>query len=152
MTENDKEIADTIRTIQADVKARLDDAFKNPLKKEWQGSDPTAGFNDKEVFSDDNWNDGRISLFRTFFASAWGGGGISNQLVFIGDLEIVHEWHEDQNYVFIHNCRTNDLYHMTWYKSRGRTELILCNGHKITLGEFKALLVEMLKPQRCFEE
>jgi hypothetical protein len=68
--------------------------------------------------------------------------------VIIGDLEIAHRWEDDQNYVFMRNTKNNALYYMTWYKSRGRTDLILRNGEKITLPEFRELLEEMLKPLR----
>lgn len=131
--------------IQQGVRERFDEAFEEPLKKDWEGADPVTGFDEKGVFSEDNWNDARINLFRAFFAG-WFHDGISNQIVFIGDLEIAHFWHEDQNYVFIRNTKTNDVYYATWYKSRGRTDLILRNGQKITCPQFKQLLREMLKP------
>lgn len=128
------------------VKEEMDNAFKNPTEiPEGVKSDPiNIAFDENDDFTDDNWNDRRISLFRHFF-SGWFHDGISFEIVFIGDLEISHQWDEDQNYVFIRNTRTNDLYYATWYKSRGRTDLILHNGKKISLSSFKNLLLEMLE-------
>jgi len=136
-----------IKEIQEYVKKHFDQSFKEPLKKEWIGSNPVSAFDEKGLFTEKNWNDARVNLFRAFF-SGFFHPGIHNQIVFIGDLEVAHFWCDDQNYVFIRNTQTNDLYYATWYKSRGRTDLILHNGRKITLTEFKKLLLEMLKPVR----
>jgi len=139
-------IEEIIKEIQADVGARLNHAFDSPLEKNWKGSDPFPAFDADGNFLEDNWTDARIGLFREFFASMFAPAAISNQIVTIGDLEIAHEWEDDQNYVFIHNTKTSDLYYVTWYKSRGRTDRILHNGKKITLPEFRKLIEEMLKP------
>jgi hypothetical protein len=134
-----------IKKIQREVRKDFGAAFTAPLEKKWSGADPVSGFDEKGTFSENNWNDARINLFRMFF-SGWFHRGISDDIVFIGDLEVMHKWFEDYNYVFIRNIKTNDLYYATWYKSRGRTDLILHNGQKITLDAFKNLLTEMLKP------
>lgn len=134
-----------IGQIQRHVRKNLDAAFRVPFEKNWQGADPVSGFGEKGTFSEDNWNDARINLLRAFF-SGWFHEGIANDIVFIGNLEVVHQWFEDQNYVFIRNLETNDLFYASWYKSRGRTDLILHNGQKITLPAFKDLLTELLEP------
>ena len=147
----DKETREAFETHQRYVKDFIEAAFEDPLNKAWQGADPVSGFKENgagsRLFSEENWNDWRISLFRGFFCG-WFHNGISNEIIFIGDLEVCHQWDSDQNYVFIHNAQTNDLYYATWYKSRGRTDLILHNGHPISLSTFKKLLLEMIKPLR----
>jgi len=139
-----------IKKIQGQVRKDLDAVFNAPLEKKWSGADPVSGFDEKGTFFEDNWNDARINLFRAFFLG-WFHEGISNDIIFIGDLEVVHQWFEDQNYVFIRNLETNDLFYATWYKSRGRTDLILHNGQKITLTAFKNLLIELLKPVKTLD-
>jgi hypothetical protein len=138
-------VTSEIKKVQRAVKSGFDIAFAEPLKKEWKGEDPVSGFDEKGVFSEANWNDARVNLLRRFFAGFFH-DGISNEVVFVGDLEVGHIWQDDQNYVFIRNAATNDVYYATWYKSRGRTELILHNGQKITLENFKRLMLELLNP------
>jgi len=141
----EKNIEKLIAQIQRDVSKQFKEAFDSPLKQEWAGSAPIAGFDERGVFSEENWNDARINLFRAFFSGLFH-DGISDQVVYIGDVEIGHMWQDDQNFVFIRNVKSNDVYYVTWYKSRGRTDLILHNGKKITLENYKKLLNEMLKP------
>ena len=140
-------LAAEIRKIQGEVKKEFDGAFAEPLKKRWKGGDSVSAFDKCQVFTENNWNDARVSLFREFFVGFFH-AGINNEVVVIGHLEVGHIWQDDQNYVFIRNFVTNDVYYATWYKSRGRTELILHNGQKITLENFRKLMLEMLKPPR----
>ena len=139
-----KELVKTLKRTQKEVRRDFKKYFNNPALKEWQGADVELAFDNKNIFTEDNWNDRRIHLFRSFFCG-WFHDGICNEVAFIGKLEILHLYLEDQNYVFIRNTGTNDLYYATWYKDRGRTDLILHNGQKITLYNFKKLLLEMLK-------
>jgi hypothetical protein len=115
----------------------IDLFFENPKLKEWNGADVEVAF-PKGVFLGDNWNDRRINLFRALFHY------IHNEWVKIGNLELTHLWHDDENYVNIKDSKTNDLYHVEWYKSRGCTSEFLKNGKPITLQEFKALISELL--------
>ena len=153
-----KETIKCIEKQQKFVRLNIEEAFEEPWKiPDGITSDSIsvaferAGIFNKLLFTSDNWNDRRISLFRHFF-SDWFGDGIHNEIVFIGELEIVHQWDEDQNYVFIRNINTNNLYYITWYKSRGRTDSFLKNGNHITLTEFRYLLEEMLKPIRTLPQ
>lgn len=145
-----KEDIKCIKDQQKYVRENIDKAFSNPTEiPEGVTSDSIQVAFDRyneDVFKTDNWNDRRISLFRHFFGGWFYSGGMRNGIVFIGELEIVHQWDEDQNYVFIRKCIDNDLYFITWYKSRGRTDLFLKNGKPISLKEFRELLEEMLKP------
>jgi len=97
-----------LQEIQQEVKKTCEAIFEKPLEKTWKGSDPEAGFDENSVFSTNNWNDARINLFRSFFAGLFH-NGISNEVVYIDDLEIVHFWSEDQNYVSIRNEKTGYL-------------------------------------------
>jgi hypothetical protein len=139
------ETAGEVRAIQRDVKKRLEGAFDSPLKKDWAGDDPKGGFDEKGVFSEDNWNDARINLFRSFF-SGFFHGGISNQTVHLGSLSVTHRWDDDRNFVYMVDSNTGAVYYATWYKSRGRTDVILRNGQKITLENYRQLLQLMLQP------
>uniref|UniRef100_A0A6M3XY25 Uncharacterized protein n=1 Tax=viral metagenome TaxID=1070528 RepID=A0A6M3XY25_9ZZZZ len=143
METSSMELIKLIKEQQAYVKKNLDRAFQNPTEKLWKGDDVNIAFDINDKFTEDNWNDRRISLMRGFFYG-WFYDGILNQIVFIGNLEVSHQWHDDQNYVFIRDIGTNDLYYITWCKSRGRTDVILHNGQHISLENFKELLVKML--------
>jgi len=141
----DKGTLEYIKEHQEFIKESIDKIFKNPTKKNWKGADVQIAFNEKFFFTTDNWNDRRINLFRGFFSGLMH-NGIHNEIIFIGDLEIIHQWNDDENYVFIRDIKRNNLYYATWYKSRGRTDLILKNGKPINLTAFKVLLMKMTQP------
>jgi len=137
-----------LKECQDEIRSNIDKCFDNPTLKEWQGDDVQVAFKIPPffwqlVFTGNNWNDRRIHLFRQFFGG-WSTGSIRDQQIYIGDLTIVHMWDDDENYVYIFDNVTHDLFHVEWYKDRGRTDLFIKNGGSITLYDFRQLLQKML--------
>lgn len=78
------------------------------------------------IFNLDNWNGGDILR-----------GGLLDILYeekSIDSHEIKYFWHNDQTTFLI--FKDNDWYEISWYKSRGRTDIIKKNGEPIYLDEY----------------
>jgi hypothetical protein len=140
----DKEEFEELKELRTELIKSIDIFFENPKLKDWNGADVNEAFrleatyNKEPTFIEDNWNDRRINLFRAFFHI------IHNEWVKIGRFEIIHQWHEDTNYVTLRDTKNNDLYYVEWYKSRGCTSMFLKNGNPIMLGAYKELITELL--------
>lgn len=106
------------------------------------------------VFNPHNWNSGMAHLIRDFIDDL---DEITNQTGIYtaefdldndicGDIVVTKAVFNDQTYVSIVTMTPGDLepvfdqYLITFYKRRGRTELITKNGKPITLGEYIQLL------------
>ena len=85
--------------------------------KPWKTSTAFDGPGMDDRFTDDNWNDPFITLFRIAFAPA----EYAETPIRVGFLTIRHYWHNDQNYYLIKD-KHEDPYVMSFYKHRGRTE------------------------------
>lgn len=77
----------------------------------------SAAFDESDVFTDDNWNDHFINLFREAFAPA----EYADDPIRVGLLTVRHRRHNDQNYYLIEDAYEG-MYVMSVYKHRGRTE------------------------------
>lgn len=113
--------------------------FDNPTKKEWVGADVVEAFSSYGGnFKEDNWNDGRISLFRQLMYE------LPYNLIYIGEYQIIKTWFDDTTYINILNRDLNDMYYVEWYKSRGATDKFLYDGLPIHISVFKDLLKDLL--------
>jgi len=137
-----KQEIEAFNKLRKELAKELKQRFINPTQKDWNGSDVNEAFKDN-IFSGDNWNDGRIGLFRALF-SDWSSDAFHNNWLRIADTEIIKVWHDDNNYVTLRDTNTNDLYYVEWYKSRGATSEFLKNGRPITLIEYEALITTLL--------
>lgn len=95
-------------------------------------SEPTFLFKPLEydptewIFNPDNWNGGDILrhfLYDNFY-----------ELTQITSFEIKPYIYEDQTTIFIFTAK--NWYEISWYKSRGRTDIIKMNGDPIYLEDY----------------
>lgn len=77
-----------------------------------------VGALDSYVFNPDNWADSIFDKLREFIEDFYYGHNPKK-----GQLTVHIEWVEGQWHVFITNRNTNQVYHISWYKGRGRTEV-----------------------------
>lgn len=118
------------------MESLIQQAFLRPANKTWAGDDPRLDF-PGTVFTGDNWNDARLSLLRNLVGCL----EVGEAREFDWDGNNAHMFRcylEDQNYVFIRV--EGSLYHIEWYKSRGRTEVVNKDGQPITLVELQILI------------
>lgn len=103
----------------------------------------STAFDEHGVFTDDNWNDPFINLFRQAFARA----EYTDEPIRIGLLTIRHHWHNDQNYYLIEDAYERP-YVMSVYKHRGRTEAFYeaATGRPIRRETAKDLYKQMTDP------
>ena len=103
----------------------------------------SAAFDKNDVFIDDNWNDQFINLFREAFAPA----ECADDPIRVGLLTVRHHWHNDQNYYIIEDAY-EDLYVMSVYKHRGRTEAFYkaATGRPINRRVARDLYEQMTNP------
>lgn len=127
------------------------------------GSLPKSLFNEDGAFNKDNWNGGDDIIRQFTRELEWDEPytkefeieyNSSNYIMNIsGDLIAVHSGFSDQNYIQITTYSQAhieeldnysewkfDQYLVTYYKSRGKTELILKNGKPININEYVELL------------
>lgn len=126
-------------------KAEIDNAFENPNQKNWSGDDPNLDFVNG-CFTGDNWNDARLSLLRqTIYDLVEVGDNYEIDLD-NGSIILFHNYNEDQHYVFIVeriDSRNSEVWHIEWYKSRGRTEVLNLNGVPADEHYLKELLYKL---------
>lgn len=91
------------------------------LFKQVDEEDPTEW-----IFNLDNWNGGDI--LRHFFRDDY--SKLSDELPY----EIKYYVYEGQTTIFIFTPK--DWYEISWYKSRGRTDIVKKNGERIYLDEY----------------
>ena len=85
--------------------------------KPWKTSTAFDGPGMDDRFTDDNWNDPFITLFRIAFAPA----EHAETSIRVGLLKVSHYRRNDQNYYLIEDFHER-LYVMSVYKHRGCTE------------------------------
>lgn len=142
---------------EANVTARFMDVLKRYEDgKTNLGNPPVAMFDDKGEFDPHNWNSGQdpraILCERNVFDErldepfeAWYDEEIGEHIIDRGVFWSGAKWHENQTYIFL-NVITNgvtindDTYFISWYRSRGCTEIFTKNGRPIALDEYAALL------------
>lgn len=88
---------------------------------------------DDWIFNPDNWNGGDI-LRHGLLYFIYDGKRIDS-------YEIKFFRHDDQTTVFIFS--SSDWYEISWYKSRGRTDIIKMNGEPIYLDDYINLCNEL---------
>lgn len=131
------------------TKELIDYALNNPKQKTWSGDDPSADFIDG-VFTGQNWNDARLNLLRqTIYRLAPDYDDSCEIEEDNGEFKLFRCYREDSSYVFItyrdydYEKDNNDIWHIEWYKSRGRTDKVNLNGKPITLEQLKDLLYRL---------
>lgn len=103
------------------------------------GSEPTFLFNRIDAESDDwifninNWNGGDI-LRHFLYDNLY-------ELTRIASFEIKYYVIDDQTTIFIFT--PTNWYEISWYKSRGRTDIIKMNGEPIYLDDYIDLCNEL---------
>lgn len=112
--------------------------YKNEKKKMLDsgryGSEPIF------LFKLDDWD-------RPFNPDNWNGGDIlrhflyNNDFAYIGSFEIKYYVVDDQTTIFL--FASNKWYEISWYKSRGRTDIIKMNGEPICLDDYIKLCNEL---------
>lgn len=101
-------------------------------------------------FNPDNWNGGD-AIIRQFTYYLEDEGRYAREFdweYMSGDFISSHNWFNDQNYIniilHVYDERINkwilESYLITYYKNRGKTEVIYKNGKLITLDEYIELL------------
>lgn len=90
-----------------------------------------------------NWRDKHCMQLRNVIYEKL--NGFDKQFAKFGKFEIRYMWYADQYYVWILDLENNFLYLVTWYKERGKTDMILFQGEPIYLDELKYLLKRLKK-------
>lgn len=80
-------------------------------------------------FDPDNWNGGDI--LRRWLVEHW------TPDLCLADYEIKYYWVDDQTTIYI--LGEYEWFEISWYKSRGRTETIMHNGHDIYIDDYVRL-------------
>ena len=105
---------------------------KKMLDSGLYGSEPTFLFKPDKydptdwIFNHDNWNGGDILrhfLYDNFY-----------EVTRVGSFEIKYYIVDDQTTIFIFD--SSNWYEISWYKSRGRTDIIKMNGDPIYLDDY----------------
>ena len=120
------------------------------------GNPPTALFDKNGRFNPHNWNSGQdpraILCERDVydermdepFESWYDEEGTDGHITSYGVFWSGEKRHENQTYVIMNVITSDkdsaDTYIVSWYKSRGCTEILTKNGHKITLNEYVGML------------
>ncbi len=109
-------------------------------------------FNEDGSFNGDNWNSGMDEIRKRLDTIVIAGNDISLSAFRDEDLDNCHEINvfasmkfcSDQWYIIINIVSVDidvyDSYVITWYKSRGCTEMITKNGRPITIEEYVDML------------
>lgn len=90
------------------------------------------------VFNKDNWNSGQ-DLLRYFLLFIYD-YNLKNHIIYENKIDIHILFKDDTWTGVIIDRDNNDVYYISWYKSRGRTDKILKNGEPITLDEYLEIL------------